>query len=194
MSANKIGIFPGSFNPVHIGHLALANYLCEFEELDEIWFLVTPQNPLKEQAAEYTDKQRLQWLEKACERYPKFKVSDFEWHLPRPHYTIQTLEALKTAYPKLHFTLIIGADNWTIFDRWKDHEKLLAQFPLIVYPRKDYPLVETSPHPAVRFSQAPLIEISSTFIRESIRAGKDIRFFVPENIYEELIKERNNQR
>lgn len=187
MSATHIGIFPGSFNPVHIGHLALANYLCEYEGFDEIWFLVTQQNPAKKLAAAYTDRQRLDWLKTAIEGYPKFRASDFEWQLPSPHYTIQTLRALKTAYPNKEFTLIIGADNWAIFDRWKDQEQLLAEFPVLVYPRKGYAENEARQHPSVRFSQAPLIEISSTFIRESIKEGKDIRYFVPERIYHELI-------
>lgn len=187
MSVKKIGIYPGSFNPVHIGHLALANYLCEFDGFHEVWFLVTPQNPLKEEAAGYSCEQRLRWLEESIKDYPKFKVSDFEWKLPQPHYTINTLRALKSAYPQHEFTLIIGADNWAVFDRWKDYGELLREFSATVYPRKGYELEDAAKHPSVRFSQAPLIEISSTFIRNSLKEGKDIRFFVPGNVYKELV-------
>ena len=186
MSLN-VGIFSGSFNPVHIGHLALANYLCEFEGLDEIWFLVTPQNPQKEESNYYSDEQRLSWVRKAIAGYPKFKASDFEWNLSKPYYTINTLRSLKATYPSIDFTLVIGSDNWCIFDKWKDYDKILKEFSVLVYPRKGYESEgQLNKVSTVRFSSAPLIEVSSTFIRENVRQGKDLRFLVPEGIYQEL--------
>ena len=113
----KTGIFSGSFNPVHIGHLALANYLCEFEGLDEVWFMVTPHNPLKNQSDLWPDQFRLKLVESAIAGYDKFKASDFEFTLPRPSYTVNTLEILSLQYPNRHFHLIIGSDNWQLFYR-----------------------------------------------------------------------------
>jgi nicotinate-nucleotide adenylyltransferase len=178
----SVGIFSGSFNPIHIGHLALANYICEFEEPDEVWFLVTPQTPYGNKQIDYPFEQRMEWVRTAIGNYPRFKVSDFENHLPQPHHTIYTLRALQRRYPGHRFSLIIGADNWAIFDRWKESEALLNEFQVIVYPRKGYNSVPDGQHPAVRFCAAPLIEISSTFIRENTKAGKCLRFFLPEGV------------
>ena len=121
----KTGIFSGSFNPIHIGHLALANYLCEYEGLDEIWFMTSPQNPLKAGTELWPDELRLRLVELATEGYPHFHASDFEFHLPRPSYSVHTLEKLHEAYPEREFYLIIGSDNWTRFDRWYQSERYL---------------------------------------------------------------------
>lgn len=179
----KIGIYSGSFNPVHIGHLALANYLCEFEGLDEVWFLVTPHNPLKEQGDLMDDAFRLQLVKEAVANYPRFRASDFEFHLPRPSYTIHTLEALRSCYPDDEFTLIIGSDNWCCFNRWFEADRIIREFRLIVYPRPGYEVDETHLPPHVRLVHAPCIEVSSTFIREAMRQGKDVRFFLPQPVY-----------
>lgn len=177
-----IGIFSGSFNPVHIGHLALANWICEYELPDEIWFMVTPHNPLKNSRSLMDDGLRLQMVRLAIEGYPRFKVSDFEFHLPKPSYSINTLNALADTYPGCIFHLIIGADNWARFTQWKDFEELMEKYNLIIYPRKGCPVSIPGRYTNVKAVAAPEMEISSTFIRESYEKGKDVRFFLPEKI------------
>lgn len=133
MEKTKTGIFSGSFNPIHIGHLALANYLCEFEGLDEVWFMVTPHNPFKKQADLWSDELRLQLVQLAIEGYPRFRASDFEFHLPRPSYTVHTLNRLKEVYPEREFQLIIGSDNWKVFDQWFESERIVSENKILVY-------------------------------------------------------------
>lgn len=182
----RTGIFGGSFNPIHIGHLAIANYLCEFEELDELWFMVSPQNPLKRQTDLLEDETRLQLVQTAIQDYPKFHASDFEFQLPRPSYTVHTLDALKAFYPEREFQLIIGSDNWAVFHKWKDSQRILDENKILIYPRKDFEVDAATLPPNVRLIQAPLMEISSTFIREAIHKGKDIRYFLPPSIYDKV--------
>ena len=177
MSA-QVGIFGGSFNPVHIGHLALANYLCEYEGLDEVWFLVTPRNPLKQDDTLLDDALRLRLVQLATAGYPKFRASDFEFRLPRPSYTVNTLEQLREAYPENTFHLIVGSDNWQLFHRWYRWEEILSRHPLLVYPRAGYPVDEASLPAGVRLSKAPLFEVSSTFIRKALSEGRDVRYFL----------------
>lgn len=179
----RTGIFPGSFNPVHIGHLALANWMCEFGPLDEVWFLVTPHNPLKKKEGLMDDRLRYRMVSLAIEEYPRFKASDFEFSLPRPSYTIDTLDALQTAYPGRQFHLIMGADNWRIIDRWKDYQLLLEKYPVLVYPRLGCEVhIPEEYRSQVQYVGAPVLEISSTFIREALKEGKDVRFFLPGKI------------
>lgn len=187
----NIGIFSGSFNPVHIGHLALANYLCEYEGLDQVWFMVSPRNPLKEADELMDDSLRLKLVQLAVEGYPKFRASDFEFRLPRPSYTVHTLDELRRAYPQHVFHLIIGSDNWLLFPRWRESERILATTPLIVYPRPGYPVDPQTLPPTVRMTSAPVFEISSTFIRQAIAEGRDIRYFLHPRVYEALCKEDN---
>ena len=180
-----IGIFSGSFNPIHIGHLALANYLCEFEQLDEVWFVVSPHNPLKNSDDLQNEQQRLEWTRRAVGDYPKFKVSDIEFSLPKPSYSIQTHQALRKQFPDKKFTLIIGADNWDCFELWRDYKTILAEFPILIYPRKGFEVViPTELTSTVKLTNAPLLEISSTFIRQAIAQGKDVSFFLPEALRE----------
>ncbi|MCD8261832.1 MAG: nicotinate-nucleotide adenylyltransferase [Bacteroides sp.] len=184
----KTGIFSGSFNPVHIGHTALVNYICEYEGMDEVWFVVSPQNPLKQNRELLDNRKRLELVEAATQGYSRFKASDFEFYLPKPSYTYRTLEALKESFPDREFSLIIGADNWNIFPRWKNAGTILAENPILVYPRPGYPVDEASLPPTVRLLNTPMLEISATFIRESLEQGKDIRYFLHPEVYR-LIKE-----
>ena len=178
----KTGIFSGSFNPVHIGHLALANWLCEFTGLDEVWFLITPHNPLKDREELMDDQLRYELVEAAISGYPKFHVSNFEFFLPQPTYTIDTLRALDRTYPDRQFHFIMGADNWAFIKRWKESDTLISNYPILIYPRKGYEIALPANLPDIRAVEAPLMEISSTFIRQSLKDGKDVRFFLPEAI------------
>ena len=180
---NKVtGIFSGSFNPLHFGHLALANWICEFGSVDEIWFLVSPQNPFKKESELTDEKIRLQMVEKAISGYDKFKASDFEFSLPRPSYTIHTMRALRDNYADRTFLLIMGADNWSGISGWKDYKELIREFPVLIYPRKDHETIIPEEMINIRKVEAPLIEVSSSFIRQSFRDGKDVRFFLPESV------------
>jgi nicotinate-nucleotide adenylyltransferase len=187
----KTGIFSGSFNPIHIGHLALANWLCEYEAFDEIWFLVTPQNPLKTSLQPIDYRLRCEMVERAIGNYPPFKVSDFELTMPQPSYTVDTLREIHKAYPDRQFHFIMGADNWTLIDRWKDYESIIRDYRILVYPRLGYDVVIPPGYTNVSTANAPVIEISSAFIRQALREGKDVRFFLPESIrnYVPLMKE-----
>jgi len=183
----KIGIFPGSFNPVHIGHLALANYVAEYGEFDEVWFMITPHNPLKKKSELIDQEIRLTWLEKAIGDYPKFKTCTIEWGMPQPTYTINTLQKLRIMFPDNTFELIIGSDNWETFHRWKDYQVILKNFKTWIYPRLGAGKTIFN-HPNVHMVKgAPKMEISSSFIRKSVRRGKDMRFLLPSGIYEDMI-------
>mgnify|MGYP001190350857 CR=1 FL=1 len=186
----KIGIFSGSFNPIHIGHIILANYVIEHADIDQVWFLVTPQNPLKEEGVLLNESERLEMVKLATAPYEKMCASDFEFHLPRPSYTVATLNALRNSYPEHEFTLMIGSDNWTEISNWKDYEWMLSQYKLLVYPRLDHQIsIPKKLRSTVEALDSPVVEISSSFIREELKEGKNIRPFVPVEVYE-YIKEK----
>jgi nicotinate-nucleotide adenylyltransferase len=182
------GLFFGSFNPIHIGHMLLANYMLSYEDLDEIWFVVSPHNPLKEKKTLLSDNQRLYMVNLAVEDLTGMRSSNIEFHLSQPSYTIHTMAALDEKYPNKKFSLIMGADNITNIHKWKNYELLLEKYPILVYPRKGENELETIikelPTNRIKITQAPVIEISSTFIRNSIKSKKDITCFLPSKVHE----------
>jgi len=186
----NIGLYFGSFNPIHIGHLALANYIVEYTNLDQIWFVVSPQNPLKQRSQLLDDYQRLHIVNLALRDFQKFRSCNIEFRLPKPSYTIDTLTYLKEQYPNHQFTLIMGEDNLATLHKWKNYELLLNNYNLIVYPRPNCQHTAFHTHEHVRMIDAPQIDISSSFIRQSIAEGKDVQFFVPEKSWQ-YINEMN---
>lgn len=186
----KVGLFFGSFNPIHVGHMVLANYMLEFTDLDRIWFVVSPHNPLKKKNTLLDERQRLQLVILAIGDNNKMKASNIEFKLPQPSYTINTLTYLKEKHPTTEFVLIMGADNLESFHKWKNYEEILSQYELYVYPRPDSSGGELSKHKKVKFVNAPLMEISSTTIRQAIKEKKDVRYFMPESVAE-YVREMN---
>ncbi|RUT78640.1 nicotinate (nicotinamide) nucleotide adenylyltransferase [Ancylomarina longa] len=182
----KIGLYFGSFNPVHIGHLAIANYMAEFSDLDQIWFVISPQNPFKKKESLLPDYHRLELVNRSIENYPKIKASNIEFGLPKPSYTIDTLTYLKEKFPIYEFSLILGSDNLKNFHKWKNNDLILLNHELYVYPRPGYNDQEIKLNGRVHLINAPLMEISSSFIREAIKNHKEIPFFLPELAYQYL--------
>lgn len=183
----KIGLFFGSFNPIHNGHLMLANYLAEYGGLDEIWFVVSPQNPFKDKKSLLADRHRLYMVEMAIKDDERFQVCDIEFYMPQPSYTIDTLTRLQERHPNTDFYLICGMDNIESFKKWKNYEAILQYHHMMVYPRKGYSSNELVEHPSVTVVEAPEIEVSSTFIRNAISEGKDVRYFVPKDVYKYIV-------
>lgn len=185
----KTGLYFGTFNPIHVGHLIIANYLVEFSDLDEVWFVITPKSPFKVKKSLIDNNHRYQMVFEAIKDYPKFKASKIEFDLPQPNYTVHTLVHLKEQYGNKHtFSLIMGEDNLKSFHKWKNYDIILQEYPIYVYPRiSDGAIVQQfSGHPQIQFIDAPIMEISSTFIRQQHKAGRDVRPMLPENVWEYL--------
>lgn len=184
---NEILLYFGSFNPIHIGHMAIANYLTEFCGIHELWFVVTPQNPLKKSSNLLRDRDRQHLVQLAIDDYPKFKVSDIEFYMPKPNYTINTLVYLSEKYPTKKFSLLMGGDNLETFHKWKNYRKILDDYKIYVYKRPGAEVREFE-NSDIEIIDAPQMEISSSFIRNAIKEDKDIRYFLPPKVYEYVLK------
>lgn len=186
----QIGLFFGSFNPIHIGHLIIANHLVEHSAMNELWFVVTPQNPFKEKQSLLDNHLRLEMVNLAIESYPKLRASNIEFHLPQPNYTVNTLAYLEEKHPNTNFALIMGEDNLKSFYKWKNYEHILANYPIYVYPRISEGTVSEAltEHPHITRVPAPIIELSATFIRKELKAGHNIRPLLPEKVWQYIDK------
>jgi len=182
--SKKIGLFFGSFNPIHVGHLIIANTMAYQTDLDEVWFVVSPQNPFKKNKGLLHEFDRLTMVEKAIAANFKLKASAVEFQLPRPSYTIDTLTVLAEKHPQYTFVLLMGEDNLVQFQQWKNHDKILEYYSLYVYPRPHTPDHGYQNHPSVRFIPAPLLDISATYIRKCIQENHPIQYLVPDEVAE----------
>jgi nicotinate-nucleotide adenylyltransferase len=182
----NIGLYFGTFNPIHVGHLIIANHLAEHSDLEQIWMVVTPHNPLKQKNTLLDDYQRLHLVRLATEEYPKIKPSDIEFKLPQPNYTVNTLAHLMEKYPQHEFSLIMGEDNLKSFHKWKNYEYILQHHDIYIYPRisQEAENLEFKNHPRIHLIEAPIVEISSTFIRDGIKSKKNIRPLLPHSVWE----------
>lgn len=180
----KIGLYFGSFNPIHIGHLIIASFAASNTDLEQIWFVLSPQNPLKKSSTLLNEYHRLHLVQLAIENNQQFKASDIEFKLPRPSYTIDTLTYLQEKYPANHFCVILGSDSFLNINKWKNYETLLKNYELYVYERPGFPI--ENPDRKTHVLKAPLLEISSTKIRQFLRDGKSIRYLVPDRVKEEI--------
>lgn len=186
----KTGIFGGSFNPIHNGHINLARQLLDVVGLDDVWFIVSPHNPLKDVDGLAADDIRLQMAQEALENEPNMQASDFEFKLPRPSYMYHTLQALKDKYPHREFYLLIGADNWACFDKWYAHDEIVLNYNIVVYPRKGTDVNTQHLPDRVRVVKTELYDISSTQIREYVSKGQSFENLVPSCVAR-IIRENN---
>jgi nicotinate-nucleotide adenylyltransferase len=182
----KIGLYFGTFNPIHVGHLIIANHMAEHADLDQVWMVVTPHNPLKKKSTLLDDYHRLQMVHLATEDFPKIKPSDIEFKLSQPNYTVNTLVHLQEKYPDHEFCLIMGEDNLKSLHKWKNYEVILAHHDIYVYPRisSETDNLELKNHPKIHLIDAPVVEISSTFIRDNVKKGKNIQPLLPNKVWE----------
>jgi nicotinate-nucleotide adenylyltransferase len=186
----QVGLYFGSFNPIHHGHLIIANYLLENTDLDQIWFVVSPQNPLKPSSSLLNEYHRLFLVQTAIEGENKLKASDIEFKLPKPSYTVDTLTYLQEKYPSHQFSIVMGSDSFQNLPKWKNYNWLLQHFPIYVYKRPDHEVLPSFPAAKkIIILNAPLLPISATHIRKNVKEGKSIRYLVPDAVREEI--ERN---
>jgi len=182
----SVGLYFGTFNPIHIGHLIIANHIVEFSDLDEVWFVITPKSPFKQKQSLLENHHRYQMVYEAIETYPKLKASTIEFDLPQPNYTVTTLVHLEEKYGQTHqFQLIMGEDNLKGFHKWKNYETILSNYQILVYPRISEGVMDHqfAGHPKITKIDAPIIEISSSFIRKQHGLGKDIRPMLPPAVW-----------
>ena len=177
-----VGLFFGSFNPIHTGHLIIAGYMAGYTDLDEVWLVVSPHNPLKRKDSLINMYDRLEMVNLALEATDNIRSSTVEFSLPQPSYTVDTLTYLKEKYPEKAFVLIMGSDNLASIRKWKNYEILLRDYHIYVYPRPGFVVDEWKDHPSVTITETPLMELSSTFIRNAVKNGKPIRYFVPDAV------------
>ena len=185
----RIGIFGGSFNPIHNGHAIIASYIMQYGGLDQLWLMVSPQNPLKQPHEMAGELHRLRMTEMVSHRIDGVETSAFEFSMPRPSYTIDTLHALQDKFPDDEFWLVIGADNWAVWDRWRSHDEIIQQFHVLIYPRLGYEVsIPDTLTDRVRLVNAPIIELSSTTVRELLSHGQSIAFYVPADVEQYIVK------
>jgi len=182
----KVGLFFGSFNPIHIGHMIIADYMVSFTDLDQVWLVVSPHNPLKAKHSLAPDYDRLHLVQLAIDDHPYLRVSDIEFHLPKPSYTVDTLAYLREKYPDKDFALIMGGDNLLSLHKWKNYEFLLDNYSIYIYRRPRYEDGPFAQHPNVRIFEAPLLDISASFVRKCRKTGKSIRYLLPDPVYQYL--------
>ena len=182
----KVGLFFGSFNPIHVGHLIIANHMAEFSDLEEVWMVVTPHNPHKKKKTLLDDVHRFAMVRIATEDFPNLRASNIEFHLPQPSFTVNTLVALEEKHPTINFCLIMGEDNLKSFHKWKNFELILDRYFIYIYPRisKDDSEIMLSNHSKIIEVAAPVVEISSTFIRKSIKSNKNVKPLLPQKVWE----------
>ncbi len=183
----KTGLFFGSFNPVHIGHLIIANIMAETTDLDKVWMVVSPQNPFKPSRGLLHEFDRYDMVRAAVYDHYKIEASDIEFHLPKPSFTIHTLLHLSERHPDKEFKVIMGEDNLVNFVKWKSYERILEDYGLYVYPRPYAQPSQLKSHPNVRMVDAPMLDISATFIRNCVKKGQSVRYLVPDAV-EEMIR------
>lgn len=186
----KVGLFFGSFNPVHIGHMIIANYMASQTDLDRVWMVLTPQNPFKSQASLAKDYDRLHLLKLSIDNNPLLEASNIEFSLPKPSYTIDTLTYLKEIHPNKEFALIMGGDNLSSFHKWKNHELIIRDHEIYVYRRPSHTHEKWENHPKVKIHDAPLMQISASYIRKCIKSGHSVKYLVTDTVYDYL----NNSR
>ena len=178
----KIGLYFGTFNPIHIGHLAIANAMLENTDMDQVWFVVSPQNPLKDRKTLLTDHHRLQMVKIAIDDNFNFKACDEEFHLPKPSYTTLTLAHLSEKYPNKEFCLIMGSDNLCTIDKWKNYQQILDNYKIFVYPRPEYLNSEWDKHKNVTMVEAPMMSISASYVRNAIKEGKSVKYLLTNEV------------
>lgn len=191
LERKQIGVFSGSFNPIHVAHVVLANYITEYTYIDEVWLVLTPHNPLKLESGLISEKHRLAMCNIAASKMNNVKISQIEFSMSRPSFTINTLDRLREENQTFDFSLIIGGDNWNEIHLWKDYQRILDEYKIIVYPRPNQPLnIRHEYMEQVHVCNAPMMELSSTFIRKGIAEGRNLQAFLPFGVYDYII--RNN--